>query len=120
MDWYFNAPFWTDEWPPHTDALARPMTLQHVHGQRVIHVVGGNYRQSTFAGTFLLYPTQSETVHNKVTVYCLWYGYRLKTRGPMFAVDVVQSRIEDNYSGPIVLNLQGNLQIPKSTQPPPS
>lgn len=110
MNFYFSAKIWDKSAAvPHTSKRAMPTATEYVRNARVIVVKDAMYRGATFDGTFLLgdnneLPFPRKDSHS-VEVYCCWFGYRLKTSGLNFTVDMSKAKVIKNYSGDVASNL---------------
>jgi hypothetical protein len=109
MNFYFSAEVWDKSAAPHTSKRAMPTATEHVRNARVIVVKDAKYRGATFDGPFLLgdnneLPFPREDTHG-VEVYCCWFGYRLKTSGLNFTVDMSKAKVIKNFSGDVTSNL---------------
>jgi hypothetical protein len=107
MEFYTAAPVWLDKNSlPNTTPHAKPSGSAKVSGP-VITVKDAYYRGSVFSGTFLLAETPDKLKRNgkqRVKVYCLWFGHRLKRFAPSFLVDMASSTVMDN-GGSVSTNL---------------
>jgi hypothetical protein len=122
MDFYFSAKVWDKSADaPHTSKRAMPTATEHVRNARVIVVKDAKYRGAIFDGTFLLgdnneLPFPRKDMHG-VEVYCCWFGYRLKTSGLNFTVDMSKAKVINNFSGDVASNLsipEENINQPKN------
>lgn len=112
MNFYKGAPAWTKEVTqkqcPHTSPKAKPKQTKEIINATVISVKNAQYRDAMFSGTFLLAEGVSFNMSKPpktLEVYCLWYGYRLRTRGIKLIIDPKTTEIIANYDGEIVTNL---------------
>lgn len=112
MNFYKAAPAWTNEVAqkqcPHTSPKAKPKQFKEIINGTVISVKNAQYRDATFSGTFLLADGVSFNMSKppkNLEVYCLWYGYRLRTRGIKLIIDPANTELCANYDGEIVSNL---------------
>lgn len=75
----------------------------------IIDAKYANYRDASFAGKFVLaeavkLPLPTKGWH-KVEVYCLWFGHRLKTRGPKFSIDMSTATVSEETSCQVFMSL---------------
>lgn len=113
MNAYMAAPVWDDDDEnhrcPHTCKTARTVGAAKVENVYVIDAPHASYRLAHFGGTFVLaesvkLPLPTKGWH-KVEVYCLWFGHRLKTRGPKFNIDMSKARVRKAKSCEVVFNI---------------
>lgn len=113
MNKYFSARIWDEDPPgkrrPDTDPKARTIDSVKVSNARVIDAPHAKHRGANFGGTFALaesvtLPLPKDGWH-AVEVYCLWYGRRLKSRGPIFQIDMSKARVRENVTGEVVFDL---------------
>lgn len=112
MNFYKAAPAWTNEISqkqcPHTSPKAKPKQTKEIINATVIKVSNAQYRDAAFSGTFLLaegFSLNLAKPPKTIEVYCLWYGYRLRTRGIKLIIDPKTTELISNYDGEIVTNL---------------
>ena len=110
MSFYDNAPVWLErDAAPHTCVFAKPKKYVSVKNARVIEVTQALYRKAEITGFFLLADKESTTLPTdgwlRVEVQCCWFGFRLKTRGPRFNVNMATAVIHSNYSGNVVADI---------------
>jgi len=112
MNFYKAAPAWTKEVTqkqcPHTAPKAKPKQTKEIINATVVKVRNAEYRDATFSGTFLLadgFCLNLAKPPKSVEVYCLWHGYRLRTRGISLIIDPKTTELIANYDGEIVTNL---------------
>lgn len=111
---YFEAPTWDaadgeGQRPPDTCTSARTIRSTKISNATVIDAPHVQYRMAHVGGTFLLgdsveLPLPTSGWH-KVEVYCLWFGCRLKTRGPKFTIDMSKARVRTGVSCDVVFDL---------------
>ncbi len=111
---YLEAPSWDEaevdgKRPPHTCAIARTLRSAKVNNATVIDAPHVQYRMAHFGGTFVLadgveLPLPRSGWH-EVEVYCLWFGCRLKTRGPLFKIDMSKARVRTGVTCDVVMDL---------------
>jgi hypothetical protein len=86
-----------------------PTATEYVRNASVIVVKYAKYRGAIFDGTFLLGDNNELPLPRKdtygVEVYCCWFGYRLKTSGLNFTVDMSNAKVIKNFSGDVASNL---------------
>ena len=111
---YFEAPTWEDatgdgQRPLDTCATARTIRSTKVNNATVIDAPHATYRSAHFGGTFVLADNVElplpATGWHKVEVYCRWFGCRLKTRGPLFKIDMSKARVRSGVSCDVVIDL---------------
>ena len=110
-NYYAQAPFFKENYTPHTDRFAKVMDEIEVANQRVIKIASGEYRGAKIEGYFLLEDEEKRyesknTDQQEFQVYCLWFGCRLKRGGPKIKVQANQYSIEEKYSGKVVCNIR--------------
>jgi hypothetical protein len=110
MNFYMSAKVWNEQGDaPNTSNHAKPAASQAVRNARVIVVKDAMYRGATISGTFLLGDKNDLPLPRKgrhiVEVYCCWFGFRLKTRGLHFKVNMSNSEVLDDYSGIVIGNI---------------
>ncbi len=109
MNHYFERPIWEKKKCPDLSKLAKVTHTVHLQNVRVITVKNATYRSAVFNGTFHLSNAVKlpivKTGIQRVEVYCGWFGYRLKTRGLKFQIDLSTAVIDDNFSGDVDNNL---------------
>ena len=101
MNEYFSAPVWNDDVPkhrcPHTYPKGRTVDFITVENMTVIDAPHATYRGAHFGGTFVLAKPEKVLTDfdgwQDVEVYCLWFKHRLKTRGPIFQIDMSKARV---------------------------
>ncbi|MDD2546972.1 MAG: hypothetical protein PHI55_11940 [Burkholderiaceae bacterium] len=107
---YSEAPINKKAGIPPTDRHAKPVGEIQVSRKRVIHVQKAFHRAAHFSGTFLLTEQAAGEMPNAgehlVEVYCLWFGHRLQTRGPIIKVNMGSATIDNDYSGMVVRNIE--------------
>lgn len=110
MNFYMAAKVWYEQSDaPNTSERAKPSSPQSVRNARVIVVKDARYRGATISGTFMLgdkndFPLPRDGWH-VVEVYCRWFGYRLKTRGLHFKVNMSSSQVFEGYSQKVMSNI---------------
>lgn len=113
MNGYFEAPVWDNDDPAHrcpsTCKTARPVRSIKVTNAIVIDAPQAMYRSAHFGGTFVLadsveLPLPKVGWHT-VEVLCLWFGHRLKTRGPEFKIDMSKATVRKVQSCDVVIDI---------------
>ncbi|NBO13376.1 MAG: hypothetical protein EBZ03_09910 [Betaproteobacteria bacterium] len=109
-DFYMLAPAWDRVRCPESHHKAKPTDWAYVANEWVIEVTDAAYRLSSQSGLFLL-ASQAISRRNRfgeprVGVYCLWFGHKLKTHGPI-ALRLVESqyRTIESFTGWVITNL---------------
>ena len=112
MNFYKAAPSWTkeitDKQCPHTSEKAKPKQTKEIINATVVRVKNASYRSATFSGTFLIADGVILNLANPpktIEVYCLWFGFRLRTRGIKLIIDPATTEVITNYDGEIVTNI---------------
>jgi len=108
MNEYMKAPIWNkgnDNSPPNTFKAAKVVKRLSVKNMDVIVTPQALYRSATLNGTFVLGKDEEATLPKSgwtnVEVFALWFGHRLKTRGPNFKIDMSKAKIVRNYTGEV-------------------
>jgi len=108
MNEYMKAPIWDDNSnpsPPNTCQTARVVERIWVNNATVIVTPQALYRAAAFSGTFVLGKDDERTLPKSgwtdVEVFALWFGHRLKTRGPNFKINISKAKILCNYTGEV-------------------
>lgn len=106
MNFYMSAKVWSEHGDaPNISKHAKPSASQAVRNARVIVVKDAMYRGATISGTFLLGDKNDLPLPRKgrhiVEVYCCWFGFRLKTRGLHFKVNMSNAEVIEGYQGQV-------------------
>lgn len=114
-DVYWSAPRAVPNasWPPHTDDTAKPCGPMEVKNARVVRVKNAQYRRATVSGAFAIDPNSQPNKDGRVAVLCRWYGFRVNQRGPQIKVNPATDRIDNDYTGIVITNIEGKKSPPK-------
>jgi hypothetical protein len=113
MNEYFKAPIWdksvSKKLCPDTSKIAKPVRWLKANDELVIEAPEVMYRSAHFSGTFILVEGKQLPLPKNgwcvVEVYCLWFGHRLKTRGPRFKINMSKAKVRKANGCEVVINI---------------